>query len=189
MHILSSYPFWVIDSLRTSKVHHCLSFGCPQQPLIVVGNLKFKASPFGWLIVSELQRFITASPWLPLVAQQPLIQCVIIGNLKFRAYFGLLYPLWVVDSLRTSMVHHCLSLVTIGCPQQPLIQWRIIRNFKFKAYFGLYTHCGWLIVSELQKVHHCLCLVTIGCPQQPLIQWVIIGNLKFKAHFQLLYSL
>ena len=39
----------------------------------------------------------------------------IIGNLKFEAYFEVLYPLYVVDCLRTSNVHHCLSLVTIGC--------------------------------------------------------------------------
>ena len=37
-------------------------------------------------------------------------------NLKFEAYFEVLYPLRVVDSLRTLKVHHCLSLVTIGCP-------------------------------------------------------------------------
>ena len=39
---------------------------------------------------------------------------MIIGNLKFKAYFEVLYPLWVSDSLRSSNVHHCLSLVTIG---------------------------------------------------------------------------
>ena len=27
-----------------------------------------------------------------------------------------LYPLYLVDRLRTSKAHHCLSLVTIGCP-------------------------------------------------------------------------
>ena len=27
-----------------------------------------------------------------------------------------LYPLYMVNSLRTLKVHHCLSLVTIGCP-------------------------------------------------------------------------
>ena len=41
---------------------------------------------------------------------------VIIGNLKFGAFFEVLYPLSVVDSLRTLKVHHCLSMVTIGCP-------------------------------------------------------------------------
>ena len=35
---------------------------------------------------------------------------------QFEVYFELLYPLWVVDSLRTLKVHHCLPLVTIGCP-------------------------------------------------------------------------
>ena len=41
---------------------------------------------------------------------------MIIGNLKFEAYFKVLNPLYVVDSLRILKVHHCLSLVTIGCP-------------------------------------------------------------------------
>ena len=39
---------------------------------------------------------------------------VIIGNLKFEAYFEVLYPFEVVDSLRTLKVHHCLSLITIS---------------------------------------------------------------------------
>ena len=34
----------------------------------------------------------------------------------FKAYFELLYLVWVVDILRTVKVHHCLSLVTIGLP-------------------------------------------------------------------------
>ena len=38
------------------------------------------------------------------------------GNLKFKVYFELLHLLWMVDSLRTSKVYHCMSLVTIGCP-------------------------------------------------------------------------
>ena len=84
----------------------------------------------------------------------------------FKAYFELLYLLWVVDILRTVKVHHCLSLVTIGCPQQPLIQWVIIGNLMFKAYFEL-LYLLWVVdISELK--HHCLSLVTIGCPQQPL---------------------
>ena len=32
----------------------------------------------------------------------------------FDAYFEVLYLLWVVGSLRTLKVHHCLSIVTIG---------------------------------------------------------------------------
>ena len=32
-------------------------------------------------------------------------------NLKFEAHFEVLYPLWVVDNLRTLKVHHCLPLV------------------------------------------------------------------------------
>ena len=38
-----------------------------------------------------------------------------IGNLKFEAYYEMLYTFWVNDSLRTSKVHHCLSLANIGC--------------------------------------------------------------------------
>ena len=41
---------------------------------------------------------------------------MIIGNLKFEAYFEILYRLYMVDSLRTLKVHHCLSMVTIGYP-------------------------------------------------------------------------
>ena len=40
----------------------------------------------------------------------------IIGNLKFESYFEVLCPLYVVYCLRTSKMHHSLSLVTIGCP-------------------------------------------------------------------------
>ena len=41
---------------------------------------------------------------------------MIIGNLKFEAYSEVLDPLYMVDSLTTLKVHHCLSMVTIGCP-------------------------------------------------------------------------
>ena len=41
---------------------------------------------------------------------------MIIGNLIFKVYFEFLYPLWMVDSLRTSKVHHWMPLDTIGCP-------------------------------------------------------------------------
>ena len=49
--------------------------------------------------------------WLPL----PTIDLVG-DNREIKAYFEVLYPFWVVDSLRTLNVHHYLSLVTIGCP-------------------------------------------------------------------------
>ena len=39
-----------------------------------------------------------------------------IGNLKFEAYFEVLYLLLVVDTIRTLKVHHCLPVVTISCP-------------------------------------------------------------------------
>ena len=38
-----------------------------------------------------------------------------IGNFKFEAYFEVLLPLYMVDSLRTLKVYHYLSLVTTGC--------------------------------------------------------------------------
>ena len=41
---------------------------------------------------------------------------MIIGNLKLEEYFEVLYPLLVVDILRTSNVHQCLFLVSIGYP-------------------------------------------------------------------------
>ena len=52
--------------------------------------------------------------WLPLAAIDLVGDKM--GNLKFEAYFDLLYPLKVFDSLRTLNMHHCLSMFTIGCP-------------------------------------------------------------------------
>ena len=49
--------------------------------------------------------------WLPL----PTID-LMGDNREIEAYFEVLYPFWVDDSLRTLKVHHYLSLVTIGCP-------------------------------------------------------------------------
>ena len=49
--------------------------------------------------------------WLPL----PTID-LMGDNREIEAYFEVLYPFLVVDSLRTLKVHHYLSLVTIGCP-------------------------------------------------------------------------
>ena len=46
--------------------------------------------------------------WLPLPTND------LVGEIE--AYFEVLYPFWVVDSLRTLKIHHYLSLVTIGCP-------------------------------------------------------------------------
>ena len=42
-------------------------------------------------------------------------------NREIEAYFEVLYPFWVVDSLRTLKVQHYLSLVTIGCPSTHLL--------------------------------------------------------------------
>ena len=81
------------------------------------------------------------------------------GNLKFEAYIEVLYTLWEVDSLRTLKVHHCLSMVTIGCPQQPLIQLVIMGNLKFEAYFYqscCKQHCslsGNILLASLMKSH------------------------------------
>ena len=57
--------------------------------------------------------FILGYHWLPLATIDLM---GVIGNLKFEAYFEVLYLLWVADSLKTFKVDHCLSLVTIGCP-------------------------------------------------------------------------
>ena len=48
--------------------------------------------------------------WLPL----PTIHLVG-DNREIEAYFEMLYPFWVVDSLRTLKVHHYLCLDTMGC--------------------------------------------------------------------------
>ena len=61
---------------------------------------------------------------------------VIIGSLNIEAYIQVLYPLWVVDCLR-SLKGDYWSLVTIGCPYQPLIQWVIVGNLNFEAYFEM----------------------------------------------------
>ena len=110
--------------------------------------------------------YITFSHGLFLVTigcpQQPLIELVIIGNLKLEEFFEVLYPLLLVDILRTLNVHQCLSLDTIGCPQQPLIQWVIIGNLKFQGYLESYTYYGWFIVLELQNS------ITV-CPWLPLV--------------------
>ena len=41
------------------------------------------------------------------------------ADLNCEVYFKVLYPFWVIDHLRPSKVHHCLSLVTIGCSWYP----------------------------------------------------------------------
>ena len=67
------------------------------------------------LIVPEIWRSITVSSWLSFVA--PSNHWFIWWwhkILKFEVYYKLLYPLWVVNSLRTLKTHHCLSLLTTG---------------------------------------------------------------------------
>ena len=67
------------------------------------------------MIVSELQRYIIVCPWPILVATRNHIYLVvIIGNLKFGAYFEVLYPFWLVDNFRIWKVYHCL-------PRSPLV--------------------------------------------------------------------
>ena len=59
-----------------------------------------------------------------------------VGNLKFEAYFEVLYPLWVFDSLKTLNLHHCLSLASINwLPLATIDLVGDIRNLKFEAYF------------------------------------------------------
>ena len=56
---------------------------------------------------------------------------------KFKAYFEQLYPLWVVDSFRTSKVHHCLPLVSHWLPLATIDLVGDNRELKFEAYFEL----------------------------------------------------
>ena len=56
---------------------------------------------------------------------------MIIGNLKFEAYFEVLYPLWMVDSLRTLKG---ASLFVLGYHLLPLASIDVVganREFKF----------------------------------------------------------
>ena len=58
--------------------------------------------------------FVLNYHWLPLATVD-----LVGDNREFevlRHIFEVLYPLYMVDSLRTLKVHHCLSLITIGCP-------------------------------------------------------------------------
>ena len=90
-----------------------------------------------------------------------------IGNLKFEPHFEVLYPLWVVDNLRTLKVYHCLSLVTIGYHWLPLATIDlvvIIGNLKFESYLEV-LYPLWVADSlRTLKVHHGLSLVTFDCP-------------------------
>ena len=59
-----------------------------------------------------------------------------VGNLKSEAYFEVLYPLWVFDSLKTLNLHHCLSLASINWLPLATIDLVVdIGNLKFEAYF------------------------------------------------------
>ena len=57
--------------------------------------------------------FVFGYHWLPLATID-----LVGDNREFEVeeYFEVLYPLLVVDILRTSNVHECLSLDNIGCP-------------------------------------------------------------------------
>ena len=119
------------------------------------GKLRAKCAHLGTSLRARFTGYITFSHGLFQVTigcpQQPLIELVIIGHLNFEEFFEVLYPLLLVDILRTLNGHQCLSLDTIGCPQQPLIQWVIIGNLKFQGYLESYTYYGWFIVLELQN--------------------------------------
>ena len=76
-----------------------------------------------------------------------------IGNLKFKAYFELLYPLKLVDSLRPSKLHHCFVL---GYHWLPLATIDLVgdnREFEaFRHILSCYTHYSWLIVLDLESI-------------------------------------
>ena len=141
--------------------------GCTQTPTCKVARRLLRAR----LHVDPYWQGCTQTPTFK-VARRPLrarlhVQGFHLRRLKFEAYFELIYPLQVVDSLITVKVYHCLPLDTIDCPQQPLIQWVVIGDFKFEEYFEVWYPL-WLAHSfRDSKVHHCMSLVTIGCPQQP----------------------
>ena len=63
---------------------------------------------YNWLIVLELQMSTSVCPWLLLVALATIDLVDDNRGLEFKAYFKQLYPLWMVDSFRTSKVHRCL---------------------------------------------------------------------------------
>ena len=60
-----------------------------------------------------VQRGVRRGAWRWLLLATINKKWVIIGNLKFEAYFEILYLLYVVDSLRTLKVYHFLSMVTV----------------------------------------------------------------------------
>ena len=67
--------------------------------------------------------------------KQPSIYFMIISNLKFEAYCGVFYAVWVDNSLKTLNQHHCFPLVIIGCPWQSIML--IIKTLKSEAYFEM----------------------------------------------------
>ena len=96
--------------------------------------------------------------WLPL----PTVDLVG-DNREIEAYFEVLYPFWVVDSLRTLKAHHYLSLVTIGCSQQLFIKWEIIGNLNFEAYFEvLYLFLVVYCARTLRMIIVCLWLPLVA---------------------------
>ena len=71
----------------------------------------------------------------------PLPTIDLVGdNREIEAYFEVLYPFWVVDSLRTLKVHHYLCLVIIGCPStHPAVYFCIPPHTSVYLHTPLYT--------------------------------------------------
>ena len=124
-------------------------------------NIEFEAfrhilscyTHYSWLIVLDLQRFITVCLWLPLVAK--LHWCsnhYLVGdNREFEAF------------------RHILSCYT------HLSLWVIIR-----LPLVLVPHYSWLIVSDPQSFIT-IYLGLVG--ESFITKWVIIGNLKLLGIF------
>ena len=73
---------------------------------------------YGWWSqnIGGASLFVHGYHWLPLA------NIDLVGDnslFEVETYFEVLNPLYAIDSLRTLKVHHCLSMVTIGCPYQP----------------------------------------------------------------------
>ena len=78
--------------------------------LVILCDFKFK-----W---TENHNFDNNNQYKPACGILSLLDILIIDNktFKFETYFEVIYPLLVVDGLKILKIHHCLSLVTIGCP-------------------------------------------------------------------------
>ena len=119
--------------------------------MVIIGNLNLRHilsyyTHYSWLIVLDLQSFITICPWLPLVA---IATINLVGdNREFEVF---LYPYsWLIVLDLQSFITICpwlywLSLATIDLVGDN-------REFEvFRHILSCYTHYSWLIVLDLQS--------------------------------------